>query len=85
MINQLPGATRVGRRRQGMMRQKMSAFLADHHSFFEKFKHTYFMEDQYPEMSKRFNVSYEKVLESIAKQRQSGKSAKAEDVGSEEK
>lgn len=52
-----------GRQAMRVVRDKLIREMSDHRAHFERFKRIYFLEDEFPGMSDRFEVSYEKALE----------------------
>jgi len=66
VMSKAPSVVGAGKKAYGQMRDILLRQLRDHRSFFEKFRQTYFMEDAFPGMSKRFGVTYDKVLEKLA-------------------
>jgi len=66
MLSRAPSVSGAGKRAYGRMRQRLMKGLGDHRAFFERFKRTFFMEDQLPGMADRFGVTYDRVLDRLA-------------------
>ena len=67
VMSRAPSVSGAGKRAYGRMHQKLLHQLGDHRAYFEKFKRSFFMEDSLPGMADRLGVSYERVLDRLAK------------------
>ena len=68
VMNKAPSVSGAGKRAHSRMKLKLLRLLGDHKSYFEKLRRTFFMEDSFPGMAERFDVTYEKVLQKLSGQ-----------------